>query len=201
MTPSDSCTKMLDFPTIASKFPGHQKADSPWPIIAAAVISATSQWDESTYLGQLWDYLIVQHPPLITRVQIARRLREGFLKIAPLIGFARGINVLGAWAAVVRKATPAVQGELEKDKPLRKDFTAEALEARGKDFFNKIYERHTERILANMAKISGGDLDVFVYVAIYGELMAETSIVNEKDTVLLEFVICFASLAGPQAKG
>lgn len=194
-------SKPLDFASIASKFPLHQRVDSPWPILAAAVISATSQWDESAYLAQLWDYIIIQHPPELTQVIIARRLREGFLKIAPLIGFARGINVLSAWASVVRKATPAVQDELEKDKPLRKDWTADALETRGKEFFGKIYERHTDKILANMAKISGGDLDVFVYVAIYGELMAETKIINEKDTVLLEFVICFATLAGPQAKG
>jgi hypothetical protein len=48
---------------------------------------------------------------------------------------------------------------------------------------------------------SGGDLAEFAIDCVYGDLMAETSILSEKDTGLLEFACCYASGASPQAKG
>ena len=52
-----------------------------------------------------------------------------------------------------------------------------------------------------MSESSGGELSHFALNSVYGELMAETSILDAKDTVLMEFVCCMAGLAGPQAKG
>jgi hypothetical protein len=52
-----------------------------------------------------------------------------------------------------------------------------------------------------MALSSGGDLDQFAMLSIYGELMAEERILNAKETGLMEFLVCYASSAAPQAKG
>jgi len=52
-----------------------------------------------------------------------------------------------------------------------------------------------------MALSSGGDLDQFAMLSIYGELMAEERILNAKETGLLEFIVCYVSSAAPQAKG
>ena len=38
-------------------------------------------------------------------------------------------------------------------------------------------------------------------LSIYGELMAEESILDAKETGLMEFLVCYASNAAPQAKG
>lgn len=52
-----------------------------------------------------------------------------------------------------------------------------------------------------MAKSSGGDLDQFAMLSIYGELMAEERILDAKETGLMEFIVCYVSSAAPQAKG
>lgn len=52
-----------------------------------------------------------------------------------------------------------------------------------------------------MRSTSGGDLDQFALFSVYGELMAETRILSAKETGLLEFVACYASMAVPQGKG
>ena len=52
-----------------------------------------------------------------------------------------------------------------------------------------------------MALSSGGDLDQFAMLSIYGELMAEERILNAKETGLMEFLVCYASSTAPQAKG
>ena len=90
---------------------------------------------------------------------------------------------------------------MTKDKPLRAGLTAEQLEDRGYTFFRKVYDKHADRILENMSKSSGGDLDLFTCLSVYGGLMAETRIVDEKETSLLEFTACYATMAAPQAKG
>jgi hypothetical protein len=60
---------------------------------------------------------------------------------------------------------------------------------------------NSDRVLKNMILNSGGDLAEFAIDCVYGDLMAETSILSEKDTGLLEFACCYASGASPQAKG
>lgn len=52
-----------------------------------------------------------------------------------------------------------------------------------------------------MAKTSGGDLDQFAILSVYGELMAERKILSAKDTALLESLACYAMGAAPQANG
>lgn len=96
---------------------------------------------------------------------------------------------------------PSIAALLEQDKPLRAAVTLEERHRRGKDFFSKIYVQHTERVLTSMNQSSGGDLGEFAINCIYGDLVAETAILGEKETGLLEFVACLTLMAAPQAKG
>jgi alkylhydroperoxidase/carboxymuconolactone decarboxylase family protein YurZ len=64
-----------------------------------------------------------------------------------------------------------------------------------------VYATVADRVQQNMALSSGGDLDQFAMLSIYGELMAEERILDAKETGLLEFVVCYVSGAAPQAKG
>lgn len=90
---------------------------------------------------------------------------------------------------------------LESDKSLRADHSAAALEKRGQEFFTRVYSKMADRVQQNMALSSGGDLDQFAMLSIYGELMAEESILNAKETGLMEFIVCYVSGAAHQAKG
>lgn len=57
------------------------------------------------------------------------------------------------------------------------------------------------RVLASMGSSSGGDLDYYAISSVYGELMAETSILGATETGILEFVCCLVCDVAPQAKG
>lgn len=60
------------------------------------------------------------------------------------------------------------------------------------EFFSKIYAQHTDRVLQNMSLASGGDLSEFAISSVYGDLMAEESRLDAKETGLLEFLACYA---------
>jgi hypothetical protein len=87
------------------------------------------------------------------------------------------------------------------DQSLRAPISYETKFQRGKHFFTQIYAGHSDRILQSMGSSSGGDLSYFALASVYGELMAEMSILNPMETVILEFVCCLADDVAPQAKG
>jgi hypothetical protein len=101
----------------------------------------------------------------------------------------------------IAESSPEVGKTLDADKSMRAELSSKELSARGYDFFHEVYGKVTDRVLNNMGLSSGGDLSEFALHSIYGELMAETRILSAKETGLLEFVICYACAAAPQAKG
>lgn len=101
----------------------------------------------------------------------------------------------------MNEVSPSVGKKLEADKSMRADHSAAELEKRGQEFFSRVYSKVTSRVQENMALSSGGDLDQFAMLSIYGELMAEERILNAKETSLMEFIVCYVSSAAPQAKG
>lgn len=134
------------------------------------------------------------------------RLPQGSFLATPFISKSesnddQGINALAALRSAVKERSPSVSERLESDKSLRADHSAAALEKRGLEFFQRVYSKVADRVQQNMALCSGGDLDQFAMLSIYGELMAEERILNAKETGLMEFIVCYASGAAPQAKG
>ena len=93
----------------------------------------------------------------------------------------------------ISEDSPDLEAELDKDSSLRQHLTRPEKDARGKEFFSKIYAQHTDRVLDNMSRASGGDLSEFAINAIYGDLMAEETRLNAKETGLLEFLACYSS--------
>lgn len=98
-------------------------------------------------------------------------------------------------------SVPDVAKILATDKSLRAPVPLDERQKRGKEFFSHIYAQHTDKVLAHLNESSGGDLGEFAINCIYGDLVAETSILNAKETGLLEFVCCLTLGAAPQAKG
>jgi hypothetical protein len=113
----------------------------------------------------------------------------------------QGIDGLTAVRNGISKTSPDLQDLLDKDKSLRQAVSKREREERGRAFFNKVYAQLSDRILKNMTLNSGGDLAEFAIDCVYGDLMAETSILSEKDTGLSEYACCYASRASPQAEG
>lgn len=113
----------------------------------------------------------------------------------------KAINGLTALRTAIQDTSPEVQDTLDQDQSLRAPIPKDGRITRGKQFWTNVYAQHNDRILQNMALMSGGDLSEFAVTCIYGDLMAETSILNAQETGLLEFAACYASGAAPQAKG
>jgi alkylhydroperoxidase/carboxymuconolactone decarboxylase family protein YurZ len=76
----------------------------------------------------------------------------------------------------------------------------EAKIVRGKEFFSKVYAQHTNRVLTNLGR-GHPDLPIYVIESLYGELLSDFSLLDERSTSLIEMVACIASNAIPQAKG
>ena len=158
---------------------------------------------QEPHVTGLWAYISKVFPYEDDQFYVARRLREGFLKGSALVGFPRGINSLAALKSAMEKASPAVFERLNAERSVRQSKLSSRQEAatNGKAFFTKVYKQHTDGILESMSTSSNGDLSRFVIESVYGDLLSETSILDERETGLLEFLCCYATGAAPQAKG
>jgi hypothetical protein len=92
----------------------------------------------------------------------------------------------------IKAVSPQLEDRLDEDRSLRQSLQRDEKDARGKEFFSKIYAQHTDKVLQSLSIASGGDLAEFAINAVYGDLMAETSILDAKNTGLLEFLACYA---------
>jgi len=189
------------FPYILSLFPhptGPLSPTNPAYIYIAVILESLGR---EPLVGDLWRHIAEHFPSQDDQIIFARRLREGLLKASVLVGFPRGINGLAALKNAVQSTSPLVAERLSKDRSLRQSVSKADREARGKAFFAKVYAQHADKVLNSMAATSGGDLSEFAVTCVYGDLMAETSILSEKETGLLEFASCYTAGAWPQAKG
>ncbi|KAL1855500.1 hypothetical protein Plec18170_004220 [Paecilomyces lecythidis] len=164
-------------------------ASSLWYIVATAAILG---FHNEPAVGELWHYISSLGGEQSQQLAVARRIREACLKASVLVGFPR---------SSLQKNSADLAQILNSDTSLRAPVPPEEKYRRGKDFFSQIYTQHTDRVLESMGRSSGGDLSYYAVASIYGELMAETSIMNGKETGILEFVCCLADDVAPQAKG
>ncbi|PGH20070.1 hypothetical protein AJ80_03720 [Polytolypa hystricis UAMH7299] len=189
----------IDFGRLLGHIPD-QNVVSPsttWYVVAAAALLA---FHEEAAVGALWKYIAGQCERE-SQVAIARRIRESCLKSSVLVGFPRGINGLSALQASIQSMSPDIAAILAADTSLRAPVTPEDRLSRGKKFFSQIYANHTDRVLNAMSRSSGGDLSYYAVSSVYGDLMAEMSILNPIETVMLEFVCCLADNVPAQTKG
>jgi len=105
----------------------------------------------------------------------------------------QGINACTTLRKHILASAPHLEAKLDQDRSLREHLSRAEKDTRGKDFFSRIYAQHTDRVLQSLAVASGGDLAEFAINAVYGDLMAEVSRLNAKETALLEFIACYAT--------
>nr|POE47336.1 uncharacterized protein c17d11.03c [Quercus suber] len=201
-TTRNSTTMAIDSPfysKLAGLYQGGH-SDWPWYCYAALVFQVN---DQMNLVGETWS---VAHESAAgneqTQLRIARQLREAMLKASVLVGFPKGINAMTTLQQRIHADAPALGKSLDNDKSLRENLQRPEKDNRGKEFFSKVYAQHTDRVLHSLAIVSGGDLAEFAINAVYGDLMAEVSRLNARDTGLLEFLACYATAgtSGLQAK-
>lgn len=180
---------MSDTETLFATLESHFPNDS-WFVYAGLIFQANDRMD---YIGKTWEYVLKHTESQEEQVIKARKLREALLKASVLVGFPKGINACMTLRKAVQERSPEVEKKLDADSSLRQHLQRPEKDARGLEFFSKIYAQHTDRVLQNMALASGGDLSEFAINAIYGDLMAEESRLSAKETGLLEFLACYAT--------
>ncbi|KAF2771410.1 hypothetical protein EJ03DRAFT_268607 [Teratosphaeria nubilosa] len=186
------------FDKLTSVYHG-QNPDWPWYVYAALVFQINDKMD---LVGETWKAAHDRAQDQDKQFTVARKLREGLLKASVLVGFPLGINALTTLRQHIKKVAPHLEERLDQDKSLRSSLQRAEKDKRGKEFFTAVYAQHTDKVLHNMSVASGGDLSEFAINAVYGDLMAETSRLDMKETTLLEFLACYASAGsvGLQAK-
>ncbi|KAK4499730.1 hypothetical protein PRZ48_007916 [Zasmidium cellare] len=186
------------FQQLEAQFPN--TVNGPWFVYAGLVFQAN---DRMELIGSLWRYVKSTTPKAEDQIVKARKLREALLKASVLVGFPKGINACTALRKALLADSPEIEKELDKDSSLRQHLSRSEKDERGQAFFSKIYAQHTDRVLQNMSVASGGDLSEFAISSVYGDLMAEESRLDAKETGLLEFLACYATGGSvwAQAKG
>ncbi|KAK2850745.1 hypothetical protein FQN49_005362 [Arthroderma sp. PD_2] len=194
----------IDFSALSRLIPHDgSNGEALWYVVVAAALMA---FHREAAVGALWEHIVsTQRLSEEGKTVIARRIRESCLKSSVLVGFPRfrpkGINALSSLHASLAKHTPSTHQTLSEDTSLRSPVDATTKLARGTAFFTRLYAGHTGKILDNMSRSSGGDLNYYALASVYGELMAETRVVDAMETVVMEFVCCLADDVAPQAKG
>ncbi|EFR04532.1 hypothetical protein MGYG_07537 [Nannizzia gypsea CBS 118893] len=195
------CSSDIDFSALSKLLPHDgPEGEAVWYVVVAAALMA---FHREAAVGALWEHIVSTRPTSTEeeRALIARRIRESCLKASVLVGFPRGINALSSLHGSLASHTPSTHRLLSADSSLRSPVDGKTKLERGTAFFTRLYAGHTNKILDNMSRSSGGDLSYYALASVYGELMAETRVVNAMETVLMEFVCCLADDVAPQAKG
>ncbi|KAJ9612257.1 hypothetical protein H2200_003854 [Cladophialophora chaetospira] len=198
----------IDFSRLENIFAPDDQSELPstalslWYILTTALLLA---FHKEKLIGELWTYLS-SRPELQSDEDLlstARHVREACLKASTLVGFPRAINALLALQTAISSSHPILSATLSRDESLRSSALLSPAEkfSRGMALFSRIYDKHTPRVISTMSACSGGDLTHFAIHSIYGELLAESAVIGDMETGVLEFVCCLADGVAPQAKG
>ncbi|EXJ62772.1 hypothetical protein A1O7_03211 [Cladophialophora yegresii CBS 114405] len=172
-----------------------------WYILTTALLLA---FHKEKLIAELWTYLTTSQDNTDDHLlTVARHIREATLKASTLVGFPRAINALLTLHRAIQSSHPSLHTTLQADSSLRSTPWLSRADkfTRGMALFERIYAHHTPRVVATMSSCSGGDLTHFAIQCIYGELLAESAIIGDLETGMLEFVCCLADGVAPQAKG
>ncbi|KAI8987761.1 AhpD-like protein [Mycotypha africana] len=161
-----------------------------WYLIAVAIVmSSVNKPEDIQYIYQTIeakiDNLSQQNESKKNNIlsSIVLRLREAVLKSHVIIGFPKTINTLQQLSIV----TPDHVKALLPKKPLRNEekwADVQFQRQRGKALFNKIYDRHAEKVMNNMYQ-THPDLAQTALHHLYGPTLSETSILDAKETSLI----------------
>ncbi|KAI9724584.1 MAG: hypothetical protein M1828_003607 [Chrysothrix sp. TS-e1954] len=142
------------------------------------------------------------------RLRLARRLREGLIKSAAIVGLPKTINALMSLKAgtpenlldisPVESDTSSLHGSGRAAELWTKD--SSPIVARGQAFFDRIYGKITHRVMSGMDRIGTPDLGVTARLA-YAYLLSNEEILDAKDSSMVLIAGLVPQDVNPQLKG
>ncbi|KAF2461547.1 AhpD-like protein [Lineolata rhizophorae] len=181
-----------------------------WYFIAGVTLSAINRPDE---IPTVFNYAL-EHgvgpapesskPAAAEQLQIARRLREGLVKSAAVVGLPKQKTINGLFA--LKTATPA---EL-LDEPMGYSPSARPVEVydvpssqilhRGQRFFDAVYGKVSKRVMGQMDRSGTEDLGVVARL-MYGYLLSNTAILSPAESSFVLMAALIPQDVNPQLKG
>ncbi|ODV91550.1 hypothetical protein CANCADRAFT_16741, partial [Tortispora caseinolytica NRRL Y-17796] len=163
-----------------------------WYLVAAAALSVSNRPED---VPILFKYALEHEAgsDQAAQKEIADRLREAILKSGALGGIPKTINSLMR----LKDATPA---HLRQEKPIRTERSAEENYRIGKEFFDRVYTKISNRVFTQMST-SYPDLAQYVIPHAYGALLSFTGILTAKETSLVIIASLVPQDVNPQLKG
>ncbi|KAI8882648.1 hypothetical protein K501DRAFT_220847 [Backusella circina FSU 941] len=151
-----------------------------WYLIVSAVITAVNQPQDVQHVYSfISEQVKKSNGEDKVLAQVVLRIREAVLKSFVIIGFPKTINTLNS----LRQIVPDSVNDLLPKSPIRKEETWSDIQAqrqRGKELFERIYERHSDRVMQSMDN-AYPDLAQTALYHLYGPMLGETSVLNAKE--------------------
>ncbi|KAI9806626.1 MAG: hypothetical protein M1825_006083 [Sarcosagium campestre] len=178
-----------------------------WYLIASVTLSSLNRPDE---IPPVLHHALAHAPPgeQTPRLAIARRIREALVKSVPIGGLPKAINALNTLRAntppdlldlpspgaqAPASCLPRRRAELEATTP------AEVL-MRGQLFFDAVYGKVSERVMAQMDECGTDDLGAVARL-LYGYVLSNVKLLGPLETSLVILAALVAQDVNPQLKG
>ncbi|KAF2089241.1 hypothetical protein K490DRAFT_72056 [Saccharata proteae CBS 121410] len=176
-----------------------------WYFVAGVTLSALNRPDEVPRI--LTHALEHDAPPSNAQssdeqLRIARRMREGLVKSAAVIGLPKTINSLLA----LKTATP----EHLLDEPMSYSPSARPVDVydtppsailhRGQTFFDRVYGKVSKRVMGQMDRSGTEDLGIVARL-MYGYLLSNERVLDARDSSFVLVAALVPQDVNPQLKG
>ncbi|KAJ8658102.1 hypothetical protein O0I10_006109 [Lichtheimia ornata] len=187
--------------SIRAAFPPH---DDLWYVLTAAAVSSLNHPEDVAHVyhfveKEIDGMNVSAKEKEEAKIKAVMRLRDGILKSYIAHGFPKTINGLKQ----LYNATPETIREKLPSSPIRRESTWNDIEEqrkRGRGLWDKIYDRHTERVANDMYKYYP-DLGQVAFHHLYGPVLSETAILSGKESSMVLVTGLKAEDLGTQLRG
>ncbi|KAF2419605.1 hypothetical protein EJ08DRAFT_702784 [Tothia fuscella] len=170
-----------------------------WYYITSVTLSCLNRPDE---IPTVFKHAVEDESREAEQLRIIRRMREGLVKSAAVVGLPKTINALFE----LKKATPPhlLDPPMELSPSGRPidvyDTSPSLILHRGQTFFNKVYGKISKRVMGQMDRSGTEDLGLVARL-MYGYLLSNVSVLNEVETSWVLAAGLIPQDVNPQLKG
>ncbi|KAL0075390.1 AhpD-like protein [Phycomyces blakesleeanus] len=174
-----------------------------WYILAAVVISTLNHPKHVCQVYSVAEKTIVEttlpEQQQIEKQKMVVRLREGLFKSFPIVGYPKVINALSELNQVI---PDTVKLGLPTEPTRIEDSWEDVVEQRrrGRECFDKIYDRHSQRVI-DIMQAGHPDLAQTALYHLYGPVLSDPRSLDGKDTSLVVVACLMAQNLPSQLKG
>ncbi|KIW02592.1 uncharacterized protein PV09_06042 [Verruconis gallopava] len=174
-----------------------------WYVVTGVTLSALNRPDEiPAVFHEAVGRSAVAEADEEEQLRIVRRMREGLVKSAAVVGLPKTINALMA----LKSSTPEhlLDTTSSPSPSLRTtdlhEATASEILLRGESFFDRVYGRVSRRVMGQMDRAGTQDLGLIIRL-LYGFLLSNTRILSAAETSFVLIAGLVPQDVNPQLKG